>query len=395
MRHRDHALDILRIIACIMVVVMHSPIPSAQANGPFLTALSLFTAPCIGLFFMVSGALLLPVNTDYNTFIKRRLSKVVMPTLIWSAVYIGASAYASGDYSKIWHSLLSLPFSPQGSSVLWFMYTLIGLYLLAPILGTWAATASRKELQTVLALWCVTLCYPIIELFATVNETSTGILYYFNGYAGYFLLGYYLKRFPGAVSTRMALPVAIVGVAILYYTRTRGIEIDFYRMFWYLSIFIAAMCVTVWNTVTAICRHLDTKEKDGGGYLVIYQQIIRHNIRHIPYTYTGDALLAMEFGVDTGHTKLRPTDIGGGGGDAGRKRCGMRAAIPYSAVDGSHSIPAKGKMCQSQWLNTLQLTFTVATISMAICYIIGKALLHFPASRYPVGLDLIYIIIQT
>lgn len=42
MRHRDHALDILRIIACIMVVVMHSPIPSAQANGPFLTALSLF-----------------------------------------------------------------------------------------------------------------------------------------------------------------------------------------------------------------------------------------------------------------------------------------------------------------------------------------------------------------
>ncbi len=265
MRHRDHALDILRIIACIMVVVMHSPIPSAQANGPFLTALSLFTAPCIGLFFMVSGALLLPVNTDYNTFIKRRLSKVVMPTLIWSAVYIGASAYASGDYSKIWHSLLSLPFSPQGSSVLWFMYTLIGLYLLAPILGSWASAASRRELQTVLALWCVTLCYPIIELFATVNETSTGILYYFNGYAGYFLLGYYLKRFPGAVSTRMALPVAIVGVAILYYTRTRGIEIDFYRMFWYLSIFIAAMCVTVWNTVTAICRHLDTKEKDGGG----------------------------------------------------------------------------------------------------------------------------------
>ncbi len=132
-----------------------------------------------------------------------------------------------------------------------------------------------------------------------------------------------------------------------------------------------------------------------GGYLVIYQQIIRHNIRHIPYTYTGDALLAMEFGVDTDHTKLRPTDIGGGGGDAGRERCGMRAAIPDSAVDGSHSIPAKGKMCQSQWLNTLQLTFTVATISMAICYIIGKALLHFPASRYPVGLDLIYIIIQT
>lgn len=60
MKQRDISLDLLRIIACAMVVLMHSPIPAENANGLLLSSLSYFTAPCIGLFFMVSGALLLP-----------------------------------------------------------------------------------------------------------------------------------------------------------------------------------------------------------------------------------------------------------------------------------------------------------------------------------------------
>ena len=60
MRQRDTSLDLIRIIACTMVVLMHSPMPTENANGLLLSSLSYFTAPCIGLFFMVSGALLLP-----------------------------------------------------------------------------------------------------------------------------------------------------------------------------------------------------------------------------------------------------------------------------------------------------------------------------------------------
>lgn len=59
MKQRDYALDLLRIVACVMVVMMHSPMPLADANGMLLSSLSYFTAPCIGLFFMVSGALIL------------------------------------------------------------------------------------------------------------------------------------------------------------------------------------------------------------------------------------------------------------------------------------------------------------------------------------------------
>lgn len=39
MRQRDLSLDLLRIMACVMVVIMHSPIPSENANGLLLSSL--------------------------------------------------------------------------------------------------------------------------------------------------------------------------------------------------------------------------------------------------------------------------------------------------------------------------------------------------------------------
>lgn len=250
MNRRDTSLDIIRILACFMVVLMHSPIPSANASGPFLSALSYFTAPCIGLFFMVSGALLLPVRTDYITFIRKRFSKILVPTLLWSLIYIGLRLYGSESEIDVIQSLASLPFSPQGEGVLWFMYTLSGLYLLAPILSAWVEKASQRELQIVLLLWCVTLCYPLLSFYVSTNTSTTGILYYFTGYAGYFLLGYYLKKYPESISQVLAWTVAGAGVVLLLALKYIGLEFDFYSLFWYESIFIAALAVAIWKAVS-------------------------------------------------------------------------------------------------------------------------------------------------
>ena len=59
-------LDIIRILACLMVVTMHAPMPNENAIGIFNAALSYYNTPCIGLFFMVSGALLLPIKGGWN-----------------------------------------------------------------------------------------------------------------------------------------------------------------------------------------------------------------------------------------------------------------------------------------------------------------------------------------
>lgn len=254
MKQRDTSLDIIRLLACFMVVVMHSPLPSANANGQFLVALSYFTAPCIGLFFMVSGALLLPVKTDYFTFLRRRFGKVAVPTVVWSLIYIALQLYYSKSEINVLQAVASIPFSAQGEGVLWFMYTLCGLYLLAPILSGWLERATKREVEFVLLLWAVTLCYPLLRLWFSVNDSDTGPLYYFGGYAGYFLLGYYLRRYPGSISAWLSGGLALVGAILLCATKRYGIELDFYSVFWYLSIFVAALCVALWSIVSKIAN---------------------------------------------------------------------------------------------------------------------------------------------
>lgn len=246
-KKRNYPLDLIRVIACLMVVLMHSPMPSENANGIFLSLLSYMTAPCIGLFFMVSGALLLPVKEETGTFLKRRLEKILGPTLVWSLIYIGYNHYQGTDHSW-WKEILSLPFSAQGHGVMWFMYTLTGLYLIAPVLSKWLQTCSKRELEFYLLLWVVTLCYPLLRLFLSIQTGESGILYYCTGYVGYFLLGHYLNKYPEAVSWRFLFPAVFMALLAPVFCKWKQYEVDFYSLFWYLSIFVVILC-TVWFKV--------------------------------------------------------------------------------------------------------------------------------------------------
>lgn len=261
---RNLAIDSLRILACILVVLIHSPLSSKNSSGMFLCMISYIAAPSIGLLFMVSGALLLPVKGDYFTFLKRRFSKIVWPTLFWTIVYLGLRSLKTGVDPSIVRNLVSIPFSVQGNGVLWFMYTLSGLYLIAPILGAWLKNAQKSEVELVLAIWGVTLCYPLISQYILVDTTIYGALYYFTGYAGYFLLGYYLNKYREQISRRFyigAFIIAIVGPIFLLYLKYNQIPFEFYSLFWNQSIFIVAACIVIWHAVQSIFHRWHLKNE--------------------------------------------------------------------------------------------------------------------------------------
>lgn len=148
MRERIVYLDIIRVLACCMVVLMHSPHPDAGISGLILSPLSFLTAAGIGLFFMVSGSLLLPVKIGTGDFLKKRIGKIIGPLLFWTLFYIVIRLLTGNmQTADLLISLLSIPFSTQGHGVLWFMYILIGLYLLAPILSPFLEKAGERELR--------------------------------------------------------------------------------------------------------------------------------------------------------------------------------------------------------------------------------------------------------
>ena len=249
-------LDVIRVLACLMVITMHAPKPDAGTNPLILSSISLLMAPCIGLFFMVSGALLLPVSLPMKEFYRKRMGKVLVPTLVWTFIYLSIRWLKEGvKIESLLKTFFSIPFSAQGHGVLWFMYTLIGLYLIAPILSSWLRNASRREVEFILILWSITLLYPILKTCLYINETPTGILYSFSGYTGYFLLGYYLHHYQPRISYIGLILLFIIPVSAAICVKVFGIEVDFYSVFWYLSIFVVMMAVSIFASIQRLSKY--------------------------------------------------------------------------------------------------------------------------------------------
>lgn len=245
--HRNTALDYTRIVACIMVVAMHCPPSPTSNHSPtdsyILSTISYLTTPCIGLFFMISGALLLPAQVNsYKKFFKHRFKRIVIPTLFWSIVYMFYNYFSHEiELESIACNLMSLPFSAR-EGVLWYVYTLIGIYFLIPIISPWFLKSTNKQIIFYLALWSITLSYPYLLEFLDITEGDTGILYYFSGYFGYFLLGaFFNKRYPNIKMPLLAVAVIILCIAIPIPLKLLSIPVDFYKMFWYLSLPVATM----------------------------------------------------------------------------------------------------------------------------------------------------------
>lgn len=235
---RSLHLDLVRILACIMIVLMHSPMPNVGCPGFLLVGISYLTAPSIGLFFMVSGALLVkPCDASQfkvGDFLKRRLTKVLWPTLFWFGV-----GNAMG-----WMGL-----TKDELGILWFMYSLIGLYLLAPILIRWISVASKREIEFYLLLWAISLCYPLLNLYFDFRENVASWVYYFHGYVGYFVLGAYLNLYGLSRKIRLLglVALSVFSIALPACNYLFGWEWPMIPTFWFRSISVALVCAFLWE----------------------------------------------------------------------------------------------------------------------------------------------------
>lgn len=250
MGKRDYSLDIIRVIACLMIVLMHSPMSGLGTSGFVLCGISYLTAPGIGLFFMVSGALLLKVNIgkpiETKSFLRKRFIKILIPLVFWSIVGWGLELCGC-DNAEL--------------SILWFMYSLAGMYLLTPVLSRWLCVAKVKEIEFYLVLWLVTLCVPFVKLLIPVNESDTSWLYYFHGYVGYYVLGFYLqncwaRRMSVGRKWMFALVFVCISVILPIALLMLNVEVDFYSLFWYLSVTVALQCVVWWSVVRRLMKNV-------------------------------------------------------------------------------------------------------------------------------------------
>lgn len=252
-------VDLLRVLACFMVVFSHSCdafVAQFDADrASFLTGVfcgSLMRAS-VPLFVMMTGVLLLPVGQGYDlvSFYRKRIDRILPPLVFWS-VALPLLMYAYFNYTnpstcnpqvavdgytvqqlvqRIYTFVFNFNFD---TTPLWYLYMLIGLYLLMPVLNAWLVQASQRELKVVLGLWVVSLFLPYLKMLAPVlgyqgnygnmellgmcDWNIYGTFYYFSGFVGYLVLAYYLKQYPLQWSwskmLAIMIPLFVAGYAI-------------------------------------------------------------------------------------------------------------------------------------------------------------------------------------
>ncbi len=201
MKQRILYLDFLRCLAICFVVVLHS-IASTLINPEFYQCntwylcmlINPFDRTGVPLFFMISGYLLLSCpNTEHiGDFYRHNIPKLVIPLTVWSLIYY-AHEVISRQHSIEIKQFLSRFFNQGVSYHMWFVYTLVGIYLLCPFLKRIVDHCTTRQLALLLEIiiFPTTFC-PILNYILPVY------LYFFNplmeGYLGYFLLGYILGR---------------------------------------------------------------------------------------------------------------------------------------------------------------------------------------------------------
>ena len=249
-------LDVVRFIAMFTVVCCHctDPFNFYPGTAPNIGEIKLWGAiygsvlrPCVPLFVMITGALLLPVRGDASTFYKKRIPRVFYPFLIWSVLYnlfpwitglLGLNPqiildffpYAGEEvmqqsFSVSLEYILMIPFNFSILAVhMWYIYLLIGLYLYLPVFSAWVEKASERAKLMFLLAWGVTLLLPYYYqfvsnyLWGTCSWNSFGMLYAFAGFNGYLLLGHYLKNLEWSLKKTLAIgiPMFAAGYAVTF-----------------------------------------------------------------------------------------------------------------------------------------------------------------------------------
>lgn len=218
-------LDILRMLATIAVVTIHVSAYNWYTTSPASYEWNVFNFYdsivrwAVPIFVMISGALFL--DNDRNIEIKKLYTKnilrIITAFLFWSVIYAGITV--STNKIEVFIQKIFI-----GHYHLWFLYMIIGLYILTPILRK--ITEDKKTTEYFLIVSIIfTIIIPTIFKLPILSK-MTKILENIDvnfGYVTYFVLGYYLskKEFSKKskiiiyISSILGFLITILGTAII------------------------------------------------------------------------------------------------------------------------------------------------------------------------------------
>lgn len=174
------AIDIIRILAFIFIVLLHTV--NIQYGVNIWILLYGIISIGVNLFIMVSGYLLLDKSEKMSVFFKKRIKGIFPLFIFFNVVYIFVNKV------KIMPVL-------QGKEIVaphfWYIYMILGLYFITPWLQK-VLKFVKKETFIILILWF--LCSILNPHLIKFNLPRIPFSHFpITEFIGYYILGYYIK----------------------------------------------------------------------------------------------------------------------------------------------------------------------------------------------------------
>ena len=216
MKERMQYADALRCLAIFFVTVLHVINPFVgkaslvgTSSWTFCIAQNTLNRAGVPLFFMLSGMLILrsPRTRDIGAFYRHSLPRLAVPLLVWNVIFALGALLRGGTFSL--SALFSAVINNGTAYHMWYMYTLLGIYLIAPFLARIVDSCTVRQLLVLLAI----ILFPT-TIRPFLNTVLPVYIYLFEplmeGYLGYFLLGYLLGT--AEISPRVRFAICAGGV---------------------------------------------------------------------------------------------------------------------------------------------------------------------------------------
>ncbi|MBK6931895.1 MAG: acyltransferase family protein [Saprospirales bacterium] len=191
--------DRLRNLATLLVLAIHVAAPLSHED-PNLDTWNWWAAnwwdalgrPSVNLFVMLSGFLLFGKHDTTETFLRKRFARVLIPSLVWMAPYLLYNHFAHNNPATLQEALVKLVQGPVHYH-LWFIYLILGLYLVYPVLRPWVQQARERDFWYFFAACALgTWLYKVLVVF---YHLKIGLhMELFTNQIGHFVLGYYLAN---------------------------------------------------------------------------------------------------------------------------------------------------------------------------------------------------------
>ena len=172
-------IDILRIFAFVFIVMLHT-LNRQYGLAVWMSGYAVISIG-VNLFIMISGYLLLDRTETVKEFFRKRFFSILPLFIIFNIIYIYFYNHSFITIKKI-----SAPH-------FWYIYMILGLYLLTPWLRKVLQYAEKETFYVVVLWFLCNILNPYMQFFRFPKIPFSH--FPITGFIGYYILGYYLKKY--------------------------------------------------------------------------------------------------------------------------------------------------------------------------------------------------------